>query len=213
MKVFISHSSNDKRFVGTLKDDLNENGIETFFDEDSLELGDSLKERLDIALDESSHFSPNAVSSNWVRYELLGAVNLFGANTLKKIIPIKYRECEIPESIAGLLYADLSGENVKRNEEYVKFIGDGYDRFLNKLLTTLKNSDKRLNKSDRTELKKEATQTEKNNEKELSATFRIKHKIVRYKDMRAIDYYRGIVSKNKRVKSLKDIQPIILPPY
>ena len=34
IKAFISHSSKDKKFVRTLKEDLNENGIETWFDEE-----------------------------------------------------------------------------------------------------------------------------------------------------------------------------------
>ncbi|MBK9794444.1 MAG: toll/interleukin-1 receptor domain-containing protein [Sphingobacteriales bacterium] len=56
IKAFISHSSKDKKFVRTLKEDLNENGIETWFDEDQLDLGDSLLEKLDTSLEESTHF-------------------------------------------------------------------------------------------------------------------------------------------------------------
>ena len=55
MKVFISHSSKDKRFVRTIKDGLNENCIDTWLDEDQLDLGDSLIAKLERALDESSH--------------------------------------------------------------------------------------------------------------------------------------------------------------
>ena len=36
MKVFISHSSSDKPFVRKLKNDLNLNGIDTWYDEDEL---------------------------------------------------------------------------------------------------------------------------------------------------------------------------------
>jgi hypothetical protein len=217
MKVFISHSSQDKRFVRTLKNDLNENGIETFFDEDSLELGDSLKERLDIALDESSHFviilSQNSVRSNWVKYELIGATKLFDSKTLKKIIPIKYRECEVPESIAGLLYADLSNENVRRNDDQVKFLGDGYEKFLNQLINTIKNSERRLNKTDKTELKKEVNETEKKNEKVLSQTFQIRHKIVRFKDGISLKFYQDKISKIKKGIAPNNFLPVILPPY
>lgn len=217
MKVFISHSSQDKRFVRTLKDDLNENGIETFFDEDSLEFGDSLKERLDVALDESSHFviilSPNAVNSNWVKYELTGATKLFDSKTLKKIIPIKYRECEVPESISGLIYADLSSENVRRNDDHVKFIGDGYDKFLNQLVNTIRNSERRLNKTDKTELKKEVKETEKKNEKVLSQTFQIKHKVVKYKDTVSLKFYQDKIAKVKRGTASNNFLPVILPPY
>jgi hypothetical protein len=50
MKAFISHSSVDKEFVRTLKRDLNANGIATWLDEDQLNLGDSLIEKLDAGL-------------------------------------------------------------------------------------------------------------------------------------------------------------------
>ncbi len=217
MKVFISHSSQDKRFVRTLKDDLNENGIDTFFDEDSLELGDSLKERLDVALDESSHFviilSPNAVSSNWVKYELGGAIKLFDRKTLKKIIPIKYRECDVPESITDLIYADLSNENVRRNEDHVKFIGEGYNKFLNQLINTIKNSERRLNKSDKTELKREVNVSEKKNKKVLAATFQINHKVLGYKDAATIKFYKEVIGKVKKGLDINNFLPVILPPY
>ena len=96
MKVFISHNSADKKFVRTLKTDLNENGIDTFFDEDSLEFGDSLMERLEEGIKESSHFiiilTPNSIKSNWVKNELKEALKLFDEKTIKKIIPINSDE-------------------------------------------------------------------------------------------------------------------------
>ena len=217
MKVFISHSSFDKRFVRTLKDDLDANGIDTFFDEDSLELGDSLKEKLDSALDESSHFviilSPHSVNSNWVKYELTGAMKLFADKTLKKIIPIKYRECELPKDISGLLYADLAGEIVKINEDKVKFISNGYDKFLNQLIGTLKNSDKRLNNADRSELLKEVNTTEKKNEKFLSSTFQISHRILGYKDAETIRQYQINLAKYVKLPNSFSFRPIVLPSY
>lgn len=217
MKVFISHSSIDKRFVRTLKDDLDANGIDTFFDEDSLELGDSLKEKLDSALDESSHFviilSPHSVNSNWVKYELTGAVKLFAEKTLKKIIPIKYRECDLPNDISGLLYADLSNEIVKIDEDKVKFISNGYDKFLNQLIGTLKNSDKLLNKADKSELLKEVNTTEKKNEKILSSTFQISHRILGFKDAETIRQYQINLSKHIKLPNSFSFRPIVLPSY
>lgn len=204
MKVFISHSSVDKKFVRTLKSDLNENGIKTFVDEDSLELGDSLQERLDVAYDESSHFviilTDNSVSSDWVKYELNEASTLFKNKTLKKIIPIKYRECNIPESLTKLIYGDLSNEIVQIDNDRVKFITDGYSKFLSQLVVTLRASDKRLNKEDIKELKKEVSETDKKNEKKLEESFKISHKIIKYKDRQTVTVYQKRIA-NKLNKS------------
>ncbi|MBK7667852.1 MAG: toll/interleukin-1 receptor domain-containing protein [Sphingobacteriaceae bacterium] len=114
MKVFISHSSKDKKFVRTLKDCLLENSIETWFDDDQLDFGDSLVTKLESALNESSHLviilSPSSVESEWVNFELKKAIENTRTGLINKIIPIKYRDCKIPDVLTDLLYADLSSE-------------------------------------------------------------------------------------------------------
>ena len=141
MKVFISHSSKDKKFVRTLKDCLLENSIDTWLDEDQLDLGDSLVAKLETALDNSSHLviilSPSSVESDWVNFELKKALKNNRTGLTQKIIPVKYRECEIPEEIADLLHADLSNEVVLPVGERVKFISDGFDSFFLNLLERL----------------------------------------------------------------------------
>ena len=67
MKVLISHSSKDKRFVKKLKQDLEANDISTWLDQDEMDIGDSLIEKLEEGIDDSSHFlivlSPNSIKS------------------------------------------------------------------------------------------------------------------------------------------------------
>ena len=216
MKVFISHSSADKKFVRTLKTDLKANGIDTFVDEDELEFGDSLKERLEVALDKSSHFiiilSDNATNSEWVKFELAEALSLFNKQTLAKIIPINYRKCEIPKELSELLYADLSDEIVQVQNDSIKFLSEGYEKFLPRLIKTLRASDKRLNQSDKTEIKKEAQESEKTLEKKFENKFTIKHKVIKYKDTNTVLFYRNkIAQTRKNFKTIKEIYPIILP--
>lgn len=216
MKAFISHSSQDKRFVRKLKADLNENGILTFFDEDSLEFGDSLKERLEVALDESTHFiiilSPHATESNWVKFELKEAINLFDKKTVKKIIPIKYRNCEIPKEISNLLYADLSKEIVEIDSDKVKFLSDGYGKFFQKLIMTMRSSEMALNKSDRTELKKEVTESGEKHQKETEKFIKIRHKVVGYKDKMTVEFYQKRIATAKKTTEHEAYRPIVLPP-
>jgi TIR domain len=215
MKIFISHSSKDKRFVRTLKTDLNENGFDTFFDEDSLELGDSLKERLELALDESSHFliilSPHSVTSDWVKFELFEALKLFDENTLKKIIPVRLRNCETPKELQNLLYADLADEIFQINGDKLKFHTTGYGSFLVKLIRTINSSEKRLNKKDLTELKKEVNETDKKLQKKQSETITQRHQVIKYKDFNTVQFYQKKIAEAKKTTQVTQFRPIKLP--
>jgi len=216
MKVFISHNSADKKFVRTLKTDLNENGIDTFFDEDSLEFGDSLMERLEEGIKESSHFiiilTPNSIKSNWVKNELKEALKLFDEKTIKKIIPIKYRECIIPESLDKLLYADLSSEVVQVEKDRINFLSDGYGKFLPKLIKTLHSAEKTLTKTDKTKIITETISTEMVVENKSNRDFITKHKVLGYKDKMVLyKYQKKILENNKTIKNDTIIHPVLLP--
>lgn len=215
MKVFISHSSADKKFVRTLKTDLNDNGIDTFVDEDSLEYGDSLKERLEKAINDSSHFiiilTNNAVKSEWVKDELKEAIKLFDKKTIAKIIPIKYRQCTIPESINELLYADLSEEIVQGEKDKVIFLSDGYSKFLLKLIKTLNSSYKRLTKTDITDIITETKESEKILQKKTPKEFITRHKIIGYKNKSVLVNYCIKVLTNSNLNSTSVLYPIVLP--
>lgn len=149
MKVFISHSSVDKRFVRTLKTDLNENGINTWFDEDELDFGDSLIEKLENSIDDTTHFiivlSENSVNSQWVQLELKKVL----LNFKKKIIPIKYKECIIPEELSHMLLADISNITRVTKGDNLLFLDDKYYDFIKKLIKSLNSQTTKLNKSEK----------------------------------------------------------------
>ncbi len=227
MKVFISHSSDDKKFVRTLKDDLVANGIDCWLDEDQLEIGDSLIQKLESAINESTHFiiilSPNSVSSEWVRLELSKANLLKDASVLKKIIPIKYRECEMPKDLIGLLYGDLSNVAVQVSGNNLIMIGNGYTMFLEKLIQTLKSSDKELSKEDKNKLKNEINVFEKKEQKDTLAitkpplqVFKLYLKVIKFLNAQVVYNYRnGIKEKTKineiKIKQDHEIFPVIFP--
>lgn len=111
MKVFISHSSKDKPFARRLAIDLEENGIQVWFDEWELEVGDSLIDELEKGLKKSDYviaiLSPNSVRSKWVREELKSAMTV-GIHTSKTIIlPALYENCSIPPFLKDKIYADF----------------------------------------------------------------------------------------------------------
>jgi hypothetical protein len=149
MKVFISHSSDDKRFVRTLKADLNENGINTWVDEDELLLGDSLVERLENSIDDTSHFlivlSESSINSFWVQKELNKVLSTLG----KKIIPVKYKSCEVPESLKHMLYGDVSNITRITDGDRLRFNDNKYYSFVDQLVRSLKSKDRQLSKKDK----------------------------------------------------------------
>ena len=102
-------------FVEQLASDLNEAGFDVWYDISSLIGGANWKLEIESALRNSQYMivvlSPNYVSiSEWVEREFLYA------SILKtKIIPLFYRECELPLSTLNLNYIDIRGENYHKN--------------------------------------------------------------------------------------------------
>ncbi|MCL4816880.1 MAG: TIR domain-containing protein [Flavobacteriales bacterium] len=220
MKVFISHSSTDKKFVRTLKDDLTENSIETWFDEDELNLGDSLAEKLELALEESSHFliilSPTSVNSEWVRFELEKALIQNNSQLLQKIIPVKYSACEVPKELASLLYEDLSNDVRRIQGDKVEFVSGRYSNFLLRLCKSIRSAEKALSTKDRSVLRKGISK-EIARELEVSKHHVIKstYTLIGYKDVLVKKNYAKMVlakTKHKELDMVKKIRPVLLPP-
>lgn len=92
--VFISHASEDKeRFVAPLVDELVSLDCRVWYDEFALEIGDSLRQKIDLGLTRSRFgavvLSPAFFGKNWTNYELNGltAREMEGQRT---ILPIWY---------------------------------------------------------------------------------------------------------------------------
>lgn len=76
--IFICHASEDKKFVRPLAVALNSLGVEVWYDEFSLELGDSLSQSIDKGLSKSRYglvvISLAFIGKGWTEYELKGLV-------------------------------------------------------------------------------------------------------------------------------------------
>ena len=77
--VFISHASEDKdEFVRPLANALIEEGMSVWFDEMTLKIGDSLRQKIDKGLANSKVglviLSPSFIGKGWTNYELDGIV-------------------------------------------------------------------------------------------------------------------------------------------
>jgi len=103
--LFISHASDDKsHFVRPLATSLRKLGLNVWYDELSLSVGDSLRRSIDRGLRESRFgvviLSPAFLRKNWPQYELDGLVNKeLGGAGRKIILPVWYK----------VGYADVSG--------------------------------------------------------------------------------------------------------
>lgn len=111
--MFISHSNEDTKFVAKLKSDL-KNYFNVWIDDDidCLCPGDSLLDKLNEALNDMTHFlivySPHSIHSEWVKKEYMHALERLKERGIAKVIPIKYKDCTIPEPFNTILYADFS---------------------------------------------------------------------------------------------------------
>ena len=76
--LFISHASEDKDWVGPLAVALRNEGLDIWYDEYELQIGDSVRDKIDQGLLQSRYglvvFSPKFFEKHWPQYELDGLV-------------------------------------------------------------------------------------------------------------------------------------------
>ena len=79
-RVFLSHSIKDRAFCERLAEDLKAADIDVWYDGWNLDVGDSLTRKIASGIKEHEYFgivlSPDALESQWVRFELSTALVL-----------------------------------------------------------------------------------------------------------------------------------------
>ena len=114
VNVFLSHNLADKEFTRRLARDLSAFGVEVWLDEDEIRIGESLVQEIGEGIDEADYvvvvLSPDSVVSRWVKEELDIAMNQQIADGKLKVLPLLYRQCELPRFLVGKLYADFTSE-------------------------------------------------------------------------------------------------------
>ena len=109
--IFLSHTSIDKPFVEKLARDLKRLGINVWFDKWEIAVGESITWKIEEGIQANEFLgvilSPEALLSEWVKSEISAA--WVKQIKLKKIglLPILYRNCEIPLFLADRKYADF----------------------------------------------------------------------------------------------------------
>ena len=113
-QVFISYSRKDLTFVEQLALDLKGAGLEVWYDLSRLEGGERWRAEIQNAIKSSQYviivLSPDSVESVWVEREFI-----YSSNLNRKIIPLLYRQCELPLNYLDLNFIDVQGENYHRN--------------------------------------------------------------------------------------------------
>ena len=125
MKVFISHSSADKKFVQRLATDLRiREGIDAWFDQWEINPGDRIPERLEEGLSEAEVLtlvlSPDSVNSEWVEYERQAwlAIQIEEEKRAKeesrpsarRLIPVLYQDCQKPVFLQPIHHVKITDQ-------------------------------------------------------------------------------------------------------
>lgn len=116
--VFLCHASSNKRFARKLATDLTANGCTVWLDEWELSIGDSLNTRIQRAILEAGWFlvllTPASVKSGWCTKELNSALELELQRNRVFVVPVLYRDCDLPVFLKDKMYADLRGHRYRK---------------------------------------------------------------------------------------------------
>ncbi|MCM3342724.1 toll/interleukin-1 receptor domain-containing protein [Paenibacillus sp. MER TA 81-3] len=109
--IFLCHTSIDKPFVEKLARDLRRIGVNVWFDKWEIKVGDSLTWKIEEGIRENEFLgivlSPEALKSEWVKSELGAAWSKQMKTRKVFVLPIFYRECEMPYFLSDRKYADF----------------------------------------------------------------------------------------------------------
>ena len=125
--VFISHASPDKEsFVRPLAEALRALGVEVWYDEFSLELGDSISQKIDSGI-ASSKFgivvvSPAFIARNWTKHELRSLVSREVDQDIR-IIPVWHGVTKKQVRTSALLWLTSSRWTQRRSMPWKPLFG------------------------------------------------------------------------------------------
>jgi hypothetical protein len=115
-KIFISYNHRDKEWATRLALELGQlPGVDVFIDHWEMSAGQSLLDRIEEGIDQSSFLvvllSSHSVESKWVRTELQYAFFKEQEEGRTWIIPVVIEDCKLPIHVAGRLYVDMKSDS------------------------------------------------------------------------------------------------------
>ena len=123
--IFLSHNHEDKFFVRKLARDLDNHNVKCWLDEAEIKIGGSLIEKIREGIDQVDYvaviLSPNSIASPWVQREVDVAMNQEINGRRVQVLPLMYRQCDLPGFLLGKAYADFTKEE-KYQESFKRLI-------------------------------------------------------------------------------------------
>jgi hypothetical protein len=112
--LFLSHSSRDKAWVSTLALDLNLLGVDVWFDEWELRVGDDLHDRIADAIDKSRFVgvvvTPHFSESKWIKGEVHQALSREKSEDRVVVLPLLAGQTQPPPVLSSKKFLDFSGD-------------------------------------------------------------------------------------------------------
>lgn len=202
IKLFLSHSTKDEKFVNQIGKELRERGFNVWLN--NIEAGDVISSTIKVGIKESHYFlvilSPDAINSEWVQGELELALSLEKKGNIRKIIPLLYKDCEIPIRINNRLYVDFRYLHDYDSIEFKSKMKNIADIILNRPISS--NTEDNINEEVATK-NPEVTAlfliTEEINNNDLRSAF----KALQFK-MQELQYIQGIQFSTIKLLNLAD---------
>lgn len=114
--VFLSHTRADKAFARKLGDDLVRSGLEVWIDEAEIKVGESLIGKISEGINSADYLavilSPHSVRSEWVTREVEIALTQEINGKRMKVLPLLFRQCEVPAFLSSKLFVDFTKEEI-----------------------------------------------------------------------------------------------------
>lgn len=114
MRVFISYSIVDQKFVDRLCSELEVRGVDVWRDSKDIQVGDSIVAKIEEGIEKSQYFclvlSEASVRHPWILREYRTALNRQLATNGKaiRILPLRIDDCQMPELLRDIKYANFS---------------------------------------------------------------------------------------------------------
>jgi hypothetical protein len=123
-QVFLSHSAKDKQFVSSLATVLRRHKVPFWFSKSNLEGAQQWHDEIGKALKKCNWFvlilTPNSVKSEWVKHELMYALN--DKRYRRRIVPLLLKPCKF----AKLSWTLSNFQHI----DFTKKKADGYRKLL-----------------------------------------------------------------------------------
>lgn len=111
MKIFLSHSSEDKPDVRRLAKSLRSKGINVWLDEEEIKVGESISKKIQEGLRDSTYLciwlTKESIESGWVEKEWLPKIKQEVDENRTVVLPLLAESVILPDFLADKKYADF----------------------------------------------------------------------------------------------------------